>query len=57
VLYRPSQRIHGDAAEYKLTAYDASYLELAIRHKVPLAASDSALTKAAKAAGVDMVQV
>jgi len=35
----------------------ASYLDLAIRHKLPIAASDKALTKAAQAAGVNLVQV
>lgn len=43
--------------QYKLTAYDASYLELAIRHNLPIAASDKALVKAAQAAGVKLVQV
>ena len=33
--------------QYKLTAYDASYLELAIRHNLPIAASDNALVTAA----------
>jgi predicted nucleic acid-binding protein len=42
--------------KHKLTAYDASYLELAIRHKLPMAASDNALMKAAKAAGVDLLE-
>jgi len=36
------------AGKYKLTAYDASYLELAIRHKLPIAASDNVLAKAAQ---------
>jgi predicted nucleic acid-binding protein len=44
------------AGQYKLTAYDASYLELAIRHKLPIAASDNALVKAARAAGINPVQ-
>jgi len=44
------------AAKHKLTSYDASYLELAIRHKLPIAASDNALMKAAKAAGADLVE-
>lgn len=35
-----------------LTAYDASYLELAIRSRLPLATTDRALTAAAKEAGV-----
>jgi predicted nucleic acid-binding protein len=43
--------------QHKLTAYDASYLELAIRHKLPLAAFDNALAKAAQAAGVGLVEV
>jgi predicted nucleic acid-binding protein len=44
-------------SQHKLTAYDASYLELAIRHKLPIAASDNALTKAARAAGVSLVEL
>jgi predicted nucleic acid-binding protein len=43
--------------QYKLTAYDASYLELAIRYKLPIAASDNPLLRAARAAGVNVVQV
>jgi predicted nucleic acid-binding protein len=43
--------------QYKLTAYDASYLELAIRHKLPIAASDNPLARAARAAGVNVVQM
>lgn len=40
------------AREYGLTAYDASYLELAIRHGVPLATLDGKLRNAAKQTGV-----
>lgn len=40
------------ARTYKLSAYDASYLELAIRRGIPLATLDSNLQKAAKKAGV-----
>jgi len=43
--------------QYKLTAYDASYLELAIRHNLPIASSDKALVKAAQAAGVNPVEL
>ena len=43
--------------QYKLTAYDASYLELAIRHNLPIAASDNALVTAAQTAGVNLVQL
>jgi predicted nucleic acid-binding protein len=42
---------------YGLTAYDASYLELAIRHNLPIATSDKALSKAAQAAGVNPMQL
>ncbi|MGV8935032.1 MAG: type II toxin-antitoxin system VapC family toxin [Gallionellaceae bacterium] len=37
---------------YKLSAYDASYLELAMREGLPLATLDGDLVKAAKKAGV-----
>jgi predicted nucleic acid-binding protein len=40
------------ARRYKLSAYDASYLELALRAGLPLATLDEALQKAAKKAGV-----
>jgi predicted nucleic acid-binding protein len=40
------------ARRYKLSAYDASYLELALRAGLPLATLDADLTKAATAAGV-----
>jgi predicted nucleic acid-binding protein len=40
------------ARRHKLSAYDASYLELAIRLGVPLATLDVDLQKAAKKAGV-----
>lgn len=40
------------ARRYKLSAYDASYLELALRQGLPLATLDEDLQKAAKKAGV-----
>lgn len=44
-----------DAARlYRLTAYDASYLELAIRRNAPLATFDRQLAEAARAAGVSI---
>lgn len=43
------------AGAYRLTVYDAAYLELAIRLKQPLASADVALIKAAKAAGVQVL--
>jgi predicted nucleic acid-binding protein len=40
------------ARRYKLSSYDASYLELALRLGIPLATLDEDLQKAAKKAGV-----
>ena len=40
------------ARRYRLSAYDASYLELAMREGLPLATLDEDLQKAAKKAGV-----
>ncbi len=40
------------ARQYRLTAYDAGYLELALRHNLPLATLDQQLYRAAVAAGV-----
>lgn len=40
------------ARHYHLSAYDASYLELALREEIPLATLDQDLRKAAKKAGV-----
>ncbi len=42
---------------YKLSAYDASYLDLAIRRKLPIAVFDNALRKAARLAGVNLVEL
>ncbi len=40
------------AEQHRLTAYDATYLELALRLGLPLATNDKALIVAAKAVGV-----
>jgi predicted nucleic acid-binding protein len=40
------------ADQYRLTPYDAAYLELAQRRKLPLATLDGALRTAARAAGI-----
>lgn len=40
------------ARRYKLSAYDAAYLELAMRRGIPLATLDEDMQKAAKKAGV-----
>lgn len=43
------------ARKHNLSAYDAAYLGLAIREKLPLATSDQALKKAALAEGVALI--
>lgn len=43
------------AEQHRLTAYDATYLELAMRLGMPLATSDVALIAAAKVAGVPLL--
>ena len=40
------------ALRYGLSIYDASYLELAIRHQLPLASLDAALVAAARSHGL-----
>lgn len=42
------------ARRYKLSAYDAAYLELALRKSLPLATLDAGLAKAARSAGVSL---
>jgi len=43
------------ARQYRLSSYDASYLELACREGLPLATLDGDLARAARAAGVALV--
>jgi predicted nucleic acid-binding protein len=43
------------ARRYKLSAYDAAYLELALRESLPLATLDAGLVKAAARAGVGIL--
>jgi len=42
------------AQKHTLTNYDAAYLALALRRKLPLATADSALIRAAASAGVEI---
>ena len=42
------------AMRYNLSSYDAAYLELAMRHGLPIATLDARLRLAAAAAGVDL---
>jgi len=43
------------ARTYRLTVYDAMYLELALRHHLPLATLDRQLAVAARAAGAEVL--
>jgi len=42
---------------HRLTAYDATYLELALRRTLPLATNDKALRQAAVAGGIGLLEV
>ncbi|MDO9452963.1 MAG: type II toxin-antitoxin system VapC family toxin [Stagnimonas sp.] len=53
-MIRSSTAVHQIAMEHQLTAYDASYLELALRRRLPLATLDGDLIKAAKKAKVKL---
>ena len=48
-------RISELAAEHGLSVYDATYLELAVRRKLPLASRDEALRKAAQGCHVKLL--
>jgi predicted nucleic acid-binding protein len=41
---------------HRLSAYDASYLELAMRRGIPIATQDERLFRAASAAGIEILQ-
>jgi predicted nucleic acid-binding protein len=43
------------ARKFRLTVYDAAYLELALRARLPLATLDNALRTAAEAAGISLL--
>jgi predicted nucleic acid-binding protein len=51
----PAVSLLDAAHRFGLTAYDAAYLDLAVRSGRPLATDDAALRKAAKRAGVTLV--
>ena len=50
----PMPEIDAIAARHALTAYDAAYLELALRRRLPIATTDAALLKAIRVAGVKL---
>ena len=45
------------AREYDLSAYDAAYLDVAVRHEIPLATLDSGLQKACTTAGINIFRI
>ena len=51
----PPERVLSLALSYDLTAYDAAYLELALRLKLPIAAKDGNLRIAAEKSGAGVV--
>jgi predicted nucleic acid-binding protein len=54
---REFSEILGLARTFRLTTYDAAYLELAMREALPLATLDKDLSKAARAAGITALEV
>ena len=49
-----SEIVHS-AVQHRLTAYDASYLALAMRERIPLATLDKDLMRAARAEGIELL--
>jgi predicted nucleic acid-binding protein len=56
-LDRAFSEILSVARTFRLTTYDAAYLELAMREALPLATLDKDLSKAARAAGIPSLDV
>jgi len=54
---RAMHSIYVLAEKTKLTAYNAAYLELALREKIPLATLDNDLMKAAKISHIELLRV
>jgi predicted nucleic acid-binding protein len=54
---RPLDSIHRLGRSHGLSAYDAAYLELAVRHGIPIATLDADLRGAAEAEGVGILAV
>lgn len=50
-----SDALYRLARQYALSAYDAAYLELALRLRCPLATRDTALERAARAEGLFLI--
>ncbi len=54
---RPLDSIHRLGRSHELSAYDAAYLELAVRYGIPIATLDSDLRIAAESEGVGVLAV
>jgi predicted nucleic acid-binding protein len=52
---RPFAVIQPLARQHRLSTYDAAYLELAIRKRIPLASLDNGLTTAARKEGLEVL--
>jgi predicted nucleic acid-binding protein len=52
---RNDERVLNLSRQHGLTVYDAAYLALAVRERLPLATLDKALASAAEAAGVPLL--
>ena len=48
-------KLHELARRYNLSSYDAAYLELVMRHGLPIACQDGKLKEAALQAGVELL--
>lgn len=53
---RMFREVYALAQKHQLSTYDASYLDLAMRRKIPLATQDKALIRAATACGVALFE-
>ncbi len=53
---RAFEQILHVARQYQLTEYDAAYVELALRQALPLATLDAKLQRAARSAGLSLVE-
>lgn len=54
-MARVFTHVHQLAITFRLTSYDAAYLELAMRRGLALATLDDDLVKASKAAGISLI--
>jgi predicted nucleic acid-binding protein len=48
--------VHQLAVSYRLTSYDAAYLELALRRELPIATLDEELQRTCKQAGITLLE-